>query len=78
MSPPESDESAPTPAPAAKRLLRTVTAPVRPHPDADMSLIGWVMFALLLLLLLPVLPVLALVWVVSKMMDALQRGGRPT
>jgi len=54
--------------------LRTVTPPSGTHPDAAMNAIGWLILAGLLVLLLPVLPVLALIWLFSKVTEALQSG----
>jgi len=51
--------------------LRTVTPPSRTHPDAQMDAIGWLIFLGLLVLLLPVLPLLLVVWLISRVSDAL-------
>ncbi len=51
--------------------LRTVTPPSGTHPDAQMDVIGWLIFLGLLILLLPVLPLLLVVWLISRVSDAL-------
>ncbi|MBV0902066.1 DUF7535 family protein [Haloarcula salina] len=51
--------------------LRTVTPGSRPHRDEGMDVFGWGMFLGLLVLLFPLLPFLAIVWLISKITDAL-------
>ncbi|MFC6756886.1 MULTISPECIES: DUF7535 family protein [Haloarcula] len=53
--------------------LRTVTPPSGTHPDAQMDVIGWLIFLGLLILLAPVLPLLLVVWLISRASDALGR-----
>ena len=54
-------------------LLPTVTHRYLPHPDSEMSLIGWTMFLLLLVLVIPLLPFVAVTWLVSKAVESLRR-----
>ncbi|WP_424002126.1 DUF7535 family protein [Haloarcula salina] len=51
--------------------LRTVTPGSRPHRDEEMDVFGWGMFLGLLVLLFPLLPFLVIVWLISKITDAL-------
>ena len=53
------------------RAYRTVTPATPERPDVEMDVIGWSMFLGLLLLLLPLLPFVLIVWVVTKVLDAL-------
>ncbi|MFC6863119.1 hypothetical protein ACFQGE_06545 [Halomicroarcula sp. GCM10025817] len=64
----ESDESSDSILPEP---LRTVTPPSRTHPDQDMDIIGWGIFLGLLVLLVPLLPFIIIVWVISKVVEAL-------
>ncbi|WP_209309462.1 DUF7535 family protein [Haloarcula amylovorans] len=50
--------------------LRTVTPLTGPHPDESMNLIGWGMFLGLLILLMPLLPFILIIWLISKVTDA--------
>jgi hypothetical protein len=61
----ESDESSDSILPEP---LRTVTPPSRTHPNQDMDIIGWGIF---LVLLVPLLPFIIIVWVISKIVEAL-------
>lgn len=47
-------------------VLRTVTPLSATHEDAEMNVIGWVMFGLMLVVLIPLLPVIVVLWAVSK------------
>ncbi len=51
--------------------LRTVTPSSRTHPDRGMDSIGWGMFLGLLVLLFPLLPFILIVWLISKVTEAL-------
>ncbi|WP_310921603.1 DUF7535 family protein [Haloarcula saliterrae] len=53
--------------------LRTVTPPSGTHPDAQMDVIGWLIFLGLLILLLPVLPLLLVIWLIDRARGALGR-----
>lgn len=53
------------------RVYRTVTPPYGPRPDAEMNTIGWMLFIGILFLLFPLLPVLVVVWLLSKLVEAL-------
>lgn len=50
-------------------LLPSVTHRYVSRPNAEMNLVGWLLFALLLVLLLPLLPFIAVAWLVSKLAD---------
>ncbi|MFC7097809.1 DUF7535 family protein [Halobaculum marinum] len=50
---------------------RTVTPGYRSHSDDEMNAIGWAMFLGLLVILLPLLPFVAIVWGVSKVIEAI-------
>ena len=52
-------------------LSRTVTPPSDTHRDEQMDLIGWGIFAGLLILLMPLLPFILIVWLISKVTEAL-------
>ena len=56
-------------------LARTVTPPSDTHRDEEMDLIGWGIFAGLLVLLMPLLPFLLIVWLISKVTEALSPAG---
>ena len=47
-------------------LLRTVTPLTGEHPNQQMDVIGWIVFAVMAVVLLPLLPVFLVVWIVSK------------
>ncbi|MDT3434203.1 hypothetical protein [Haloarcula sp. 1CSR25-25] len=51
--------------------LRTVTPGSRSRPNEGMDIIGWGMLAGLLVLLVPLLPFIIIVWLISKVTDAL-------
>jgi len=53
--------------------LRTVTPSWLGGPNIEMDIFGWLIFLILLVVLLPVLPFVALLWLVSKTIDFLQR-----
>ncbi|WP_227375189.1 DUF7535 family protein [Haladaptatus halobius] len=53
-----------------RKALRTVTPPFRGHPDNEMNAIGIALFLGLVVLLLPLLPFLAIVWLISKLTEA--------
>ncbi|WP_435320179.1 DUF7535 family protein [Haloarchaeobius sp. TZWSO28] len=57
---------------APRKVLRTVTDLPRGHPNEEMSLVGLVMFGLLLVIMLPILPVIALVWLVGKALESVR------
>ncbi|GGO02123.1 hypothetical protein GCM10009030_36330 [Haloarcula pellucida] len=50
--------------------LRTVTPLTGPHRDESMDVIGWGMFLGLLVLLMPLLPFILIVWLISKVTEA--------
>jgi len=52
-----------------RAVLRTVTPPYLPRPAGDIG--GWTMFLGLVILLLPLLPFVAIVWLFSKVFEAL-------
>jgi hypothetical protein len=49
-----------------KRVVRTVTPPYRSHGDAEMSIIGWLLFLGMLFVLVPLVPFLVAYLVVSR------------
>ena len=53
------------------RVYRTVTPPYRSRPDAEMTAIGFAYFLGLVILLIPLLPFIVIIWVLSKVFDAL-------
>ena len=62
----ESDEPS-----ALTRAYRTVTPGVRGHPDREMDAIGLAILAGLVVLLIPLLPFIVIVWLLTKLLDAL-------
>ena len=52
-------------------VLRTVTAPYRSRPDGEMNTIGLLYGLGLIVVLIPLLPFILLVWVISKIADAM-------
>ncbi|MFB6160096.1 MAG: hypothetical protein ABEJ61_02855 [Haloferacaceae archaeon] len=50
--------------------------PFRSRPDAEMNAIGWALFVGLVALLLPFLPLVVLVWVLSKVVEAVAQRGQ--
>ncbi|QZY04151.1 hypothetical protein K6T36_12185 [Halobaculum roseum] len=50
---------------------RTVTPGYRSRSDDEMNAIGWAVFIGMLALLFPLLPFVAIVWLVSKGIDAI-------
>jgi flagellar biogenesis protein FliO len=60
---------------ALRQAYRTVTPGYKSHPDAEMNSVGWVMFLVLVAVMLPLLPFLVAVWVVTKLIDYVARGG---
>jgi len=51
--------------------LRTVTPSSRTRPNESMDAIGWGMLLGLLVLLFPLLPFVLIVWLISKVTEAL-------
>jgi hypothetical protein len=60
-------------APKLPAPLRTVSDFVGDHPNTEMHGFGLLMIALMAVLLLPLLPIFAVVWLVSKGIDAVRR-----
>ncbi|AZH24675.1 DUF7535 family protein [Haloplanus aerogenes] len=54
----------------AKTVYRTLGKPFRAHADAEMDAIGWSIFLGMMILLLPLMPFLLLIWLVTKVLDA--------
>lgn len=69
MSTAAAPESRPT-------LLPTVTHRYLPHPDSEMSVIGWLLFGIMLVILFPLVPFVAVVWLAATLGKKLRRGGR--
>jgi len=64
----ESDADEPS---ALTRAYRTVTPGVRGRPDPEMDAIGLAILAGLVVLLIPLLPFIVIVWLLTKLLDAL-------
>jgi hypothetical protein len=62
-----SDESPGT----LKTVYRTVTPGVSEQENVEMDIFGWTIFLGVLFFLLPLLPFILLVWVITKVLDAL-------
>jgi hypothetical protein len=54
-----------------KKVYRTVTPGVREQENTEMDIFGWTIFLGVLFLLLPLLPFILIVWVITKVLDAL-------
>ncbi|WP_254766441.1 DUF7535 family protein [Salinilacihabitans rarus] len=59
----------------SERTLRTVTPSYHGRPDREMTLIGWAYFLGLLIVLLPLLPFAIILWLVSRLLDAVADSG---
>lgn len=59
----------------AKMVYRTLGEPFRARADAEMDAIGWTIFLGLLILLVPLLPFILLIWVITKILDAVSPSG---
>ena len=55
------------------KVYRTVTPGYRGRDDTEMNTIGWALFLGVVILLVPLLPFLVVLWVVSKVLDAIGR-----
>ena len=55
------------------KVYRTVTPGYRGRDDVEMNTIGWALFLGVVILLVPLLPFLVVLWVVSKLLDAIGR-----
>lgn len=62
-----SDESPST----IKKVYRTVTPGVSEQENVEMDIFGWTIFLGVLFFLLPLLPFILIVWVITKLLDAL-------
>ena len=56
-------------------MPRSVTEPSEPEPNAEMSLIGYVLAAGSALLLIPLAPFIAVLWVIDRLFGG-DRAGR--
>jgi len=56
---------------ALPKPLRTVTPSSRTRPNQGMDSIGWGILLGLLVLLVPLLPFICIVWLISKVTEAL-------
>ena len=54
----------------AKAVYRTLGEPFRARADAEMDAVGWTIFLGMLILLVPLLPFIVLVWLITKVLDA--------
>ena len=64
-------ESAADESTTAKAVYRTLGEPFRARADAEMDAIGWTIFLGMLILLVPLLPFIVLVWLITKLLDAI-------
>jgi hypothetical protein len=51
-------------------VYRTLGKPFRARADAEMDAIGWTVFLGMVILFVPLLPFILLVWVITKVLDA--------
>ena len=51
-------------------VYRTLGKPFRARADAEMDAIGWTIFLGMIILFVPLLPFILLVWVITKVLDA--------
>ena len=65
----ERDAESPLPEP-----LRTVTPPYSGRPDAEMDVIGWAIFLVMVVAVLPLAIVVGLGWLVWKLLSSLFSG----
>lgn len=56
-------------------VYRTLGKPFRARPDAEMDAIGWAMFLGMLILFVPLLPFIVLIWLITKVLDAVAPSG---
>jgi hypothetical protein len=61
---------------ALRETYRSLGTAYRARPDAEMNAVGWTLFLGLVALLLPLLPILVVVWLLSKLVDAVVRRGQ--
>jgi hypothetical protein len=54
-----------------KNVYRTVTPGVSEQENVEMDIFGWTIFLGVLFFLLPLLPFILIVWVITKLLDAL-------
>jgi len=58
-----------------RQAYRTVTPGYKPRGEGSMNAIGWTILLGILVLMLPLLPFAAVVWLVSRGIDALAGRG---
>ena len=51
-------------------VYRTLGKPFRARADAEMDAIGWTIFLGMVILFVPLLPFILLIWVITKVLDA--------
>ncbi|ESP87709.1 DUF7535 family protein [Candidatus Halobonum tyrrellensis] len=68
-----SDETSDDPGPVS-RVYRTVTPGYRGHDDPGMNAVGWAILLGLMVMFAPLLPFIVIVWLISKVVDALTPG----
>jgi len=56
--------------PTLEPVYRTLGKPFRARPDAEMDAIGWTIALGMVILFVPLLPFIILVWVITKVLDA--------
>ncbi|SNZ15773.1 hypothetical protein SAMN06269185_2594 [Natronoarchaeum philippinense] len=57
-----------------EKAYRTVTPGTHGRKDAEMDVIGWGLLLGLLILLIPLLPFILIVWLITKLLDAVSSG----
>ena len=65
-----SDDESATDGPTLEPVYRTLGKPFRARADAEMDAIGWTVFLGMVILFVPLLPFVLLVWVITKILDA--------
>jgi hypothetical protein len=50
-------------------VVRSVSASRGPHPNAEMSAIGYLVFLPILVVLFPLLPLVAVYWLLAKLLE---------
>ncbi|RCU46554.1 hypothetical protein DU504_04060 [Haloplanus salinus] len=56
--------------PTADPVYRTLGKPFRARADAEMDAVGWTIFLGMVILFIPLLPLIVLVWLITKLLDA--------
>lgn len=56
--------------PTVDPVYRTLGKPFRARADAEMDAVGWTIFLGMVILFIPLLPFIVLVWLITKLLDA--------